>query len=137
MDISPFVISASQLEKLQLAQALMKSLIGSSVKMLVTNCSYFFRIGRQQHLERPLRYKVFQAEFSNQIISVKVQDHSEVSELIFPPVGDFPVTCNKWQHRSRGNASCNILLPLNVLSCETKGLAESLVFFNTSSLLGL
>lgn len=59
MDISPFVISASQLEKLQLAQALMKSFIGSSVKMLVTNCSYFFRIGRQQHLERPLRYKVF------------------------------------------------------------------------------
>lgn len=48
------------------------------------------------------------------MISVKVQDHSEVSELFFLPVGDFPVICSKWQHRSHGNASCNILLPVNV-----------------------
>lgn len=38
MDICPFVVNASQSEKVQLAQALEQNLIGSSVKMLVTNC---------------------------------------------------------------------------------------------------
>lgn len=102
--------------------------------MLVTNYCSFFIIGRLKCFKRLVANKIFSTEFSNQVISVKVQDHPGVSQIFHQYlVGDTPAVCKEWQHSSHRNklASCDILLPINVKFHVTPKLWLDLLWFWT------